>query len=243
MSPELANFVFEAANFLLFAGALGWLLFKPVRLALERECARREQETQAIERARGEAQASVAAARAERDAARGAGAGEAANIVGAARREADQLLSEARSAAAAAQRALERELEAARRAELDKLAADVGQLAARSVEQVLLSLSGPAVDAALLGAACQELSRLPREQLEHALVETARPLTALARTELEHVLGEHFEQRVVPELRAGARVTTAGGQVDASSLSLARAAARALAPALAPNASWETIHA
>ncbi len=34
MSPTLTTFLFEVANFLLLAGALGWLFFKPVRQAL-----------------------------------------------------------------------------------------------------------------------------------------------------------------------------------------------------------------
>ena len=44
MSPTLSTFLFELTNFLLLAGLLGWLLFKPVRNAL--------QERQASENAR-----------------------------------------------------------------------------------------------------------------------------------------------------------------------------------------------
>ena len=37
MSPTLANFIFETVNFLLLAAALGWVLYKPVRHALDAE--------------------------------------------------------------------------------------------------------------------------------------------------------------------------------------------------------------
>ena len=35
MSPTLTTFLFEAANFLVLAGVLGWLFFQPIRTALE----------------------------------------------------------------------------------------------------------------------------------------------------------------------------------------------------------------
>jgi len=44
VSVELANFLFEAANFLVLAALLGWVLFKPVRTALDRERERHDEE-------------------------------------------------------------------------------------------------------------------------------------------------------------------------------------------------------
>ena len=44
MAPWVANFLFEAVNFLLLAGALGWLFFRPVRTALDAERERRAKE-------------------------------------------------------------------------------------------------------------------------------------------------------------------------------------------------------
>ena len=45
---------------------------------------------------------------------------------------------------------------------------------------------------------------------------------------MERALGTTFEQRVVSELGAGVRVTTAAGQIDATALSVARQAASAV---------------
>ena len=41
MSPELTNFLFEAANVLTLAAVLGWLFFEPVRAQLDKERAAR----------------------------------------------------------------------------------------------------------------------------------------------------------------------------------------------------------
>ncbi len=69
MSSALANFLFEAANFLLLAAALGWLLFKPVRRALDAERARHAREEDESKRLRAEAEVLAREARSAREAA------------------------------------------------------------------------------------------------------------------------------------------------------------------------------
>lgn len=228
MSPTIANFLFEAANFLVLAAALGWILFKPVRRALDAETARHTQVEADAQHARAEADALVQAARKTHDAAMSEADRRRAEIVGAARKEAARILDEARGAQAAERQGFERELEATRNAQGVAMAETLGIIAAAAVDKLLAAIDAPALDVALARAAAAEISALPDAVRAAAVVESARPLEAEARRVLEGPLGPAFEARVLPTLGAGVRVTTAGGQVDASALSIAREAARAI---------------
>lgn len=237
MSPALANFLFEAANFLLLAAGLGWLLFKPVRRALDGERERHAKDAEEQQRLRSEAEALARDARAVRDAADRELAQRRGEILAAAQKDAARIVEEARETQAAARRALEKELADARNAQAAALADTVGRIAGESVAALLDALKGPSLDAALVRAACVELRALPDPARASALVEGAHPLDAEARTLLDEALGHRFQERTVPELLAGVRVTTPGGQVDATARSLARHAARAVTGAVAAPAS------
>jgi hypothetical protein len=61
------------------------------------------------------------------------------------------------------------------------------------------------------------------------MVESALPLDEEGKKVLRQALGGDFQQRTVPELGAGVRITTSAGQIDASASNLAREAARQVA--------------
>lgn len=228
MSPWLANFLFEAANFLLLAAALGWLLFKPVRGALDRERERHAQEEEELKRLRSEAESQLKEAHAMREAADQEIADQRKELLESARKEAAQILEEARRTQAAERRTLERELAASRASEAAALSQVVGRMAGASVARLLADLEGPSLDLALVRAACTELLELPSSARGSAAVESAHPLDAESRRLLAGAIGEGFEERTVAELLAGVRVTTSAGQVDATALAVARQAARAV---------------
>jgi F0F1-type ATP synthase membrane subunit b/b' len=236
VSPSLANFLFEAANFLLLAAGLGWVLFKPVRRALESERARRASEVEEGRRLRAEAEALARQATTARETAEREVAALRRDTAVAARAEAARLLDAARTAEAAERQAFEQELAAARQAQAGALAELVGRIAAESVQALLADLDGPSLDRALVRAACAELAAAAPAAAGTALVESARPLDGDSRKLLADVLGDGFTERTVGELGAGVRVTTAAGQVDATALSLARQAARAMSAVAAAGA-------
>jgi F0F1-type ATP synthase membrane subunit b/b' len=228
MSPALANFLFEAANLLLLAAALGWVLFKPVRAALDREKARHATDMEEAQRLRAEAESLANEARAARRAADAEIARQGAEMVAAAQKQAAALLEEARKAQVAERSTFLREQHAARERQTARLAEDIGCVAAESVRRLLLDLDGPDLELALVRAACEQLRTLPDSARQGAAVESARALDSNAKELLQAVLADHFTERTVPELGAGVRVTTRAGQVDASALSIAREAARAV---------------
>ncbi|HEX2857419.1 MAG TPA: hypothetical protein VHO26_08080 [Propionibacteriaceae bacterium] len=228
MSSPLADFLFEAVNFLILAAVLGWLFFKPVRSALARE--RDERGRVEAETAQLHADAEELAER-TRQAWSGVDADIAAHreeLLAAARAEVAQLKDQARAAQAEERRAVDDQLRASREAEAERVAGVVGDIAAASVSRLLTSVDGPSLDAALVRLACEELSSGPPPGAG-VQVESARPLDPADRDALARVLGPGFFERVVPDLGAGVRVLTASGQVDATASGLARHAARALA--------------
>jgi F0F1-type ATP synthase membrane subunit b/b' len=228
VSPALTNFLFEAVNFLILAAVLGRVLFSPVRKAIAAERERQEALTKEVEQLRQEAATADEKMRLSRQRAEEEGEEAKKQIIEGARKEAAELLRNARATRHSEREALEKELEASRQAQAEALAGLVGRIAADAVRDLLSSLSGPSLDTALIRAACTRLDGLPAEARKKALVECARPLDAEQRALLAGVLGERMEERVVPELGAGVRVTTAGGQVDASAASVARRTGRAV---------------
>lgn len=228
MSTALANFLFETANFLILAATLSWLLFKPIRRALDEERARYKHADDESKRLRAEAESLASAARATKASADKEAAEHRRHVLAAAEDEAARIREEARKAEATERQTRERELETSRSVEAAALADTVGRIAAASVMSLLESLEGPSLDAALVRAACKQLSSLPAADRRSAVVESARPLDTGARELLRGLLGQGFEERVVSDLGAGVRVTTRAGQVDATAVSLARRAARSV---------------
>lgn len=241
MSPALANFLFEAANFLLLAAALGWVLFKPVRRALDAERDRYAKQEEEAKRLRAEAEALAKDARAASEAAQREIQQTHRDALAAAQKEATALVEAARATERTERQAFEQELTARRDAETARLAESVGRVAAESVRRFLDVLDGPSLDTALIRAACTELAAFPVEVRRSALIESARPLDAEARSLLVSVLGDQIQERIVDELGAGVRVTTSAGAVDATAASLARRAACAVSALGA--ATEETSHA
>jgi F-type H+-transporting ATPase subunit b len=235
VSPALANFLFEAANFLLLVAALGWVLFKPIRRALDAERDRYAKQEEEAKRLRAEAEALAKDTRAARETAEREIQQTRRDVLAAAQKEAKALLEAARATERTERQAFEQELTARREAEMARLAESVGRVAAESVRQLLDVLAGPSLDAALIRAACAELAAFPVEIRRSALIESARPLDAEARSLLVSVLGDGIRERVVDELGAGVRVTTSAGAVDATSASLARRAAHAVSALGAPT--------
>ncbi len=226
MSTTVADFLFEAANFLILALALGWVLFKPVRKALDAERARRAADEERVATMRADAEALAAEANGARAGMEAEIEKQRQQILSAARAQADEITADARAERERELETTRREVEAARAAQAEELAELIGQVAADSVRRLLAELDGPSLDLALTRGACDELRQLPDSARKAAVVECAHPVGDEERRLLRDALGADPEERTVPGLGAGVRVTTGAGQVDASALALAREAAR-----------------
>jgi F-type H+-transporting ATPase subunit b len=232
----LATFLFELVNFLLLAGLLGWLLFKPVRAMLAaRQAATAKQAEEAAthladaERLKKELQQRTAAFEQEMAETR-------SRRLAAAGQEADAIVARARAAA-------ERELERGQRVkahleqtEIESLAVVVAEAARDAVGDLLASLGSPTLDAGLVRAACDRIATLDTPTLGAVDIDSAAPLGDDDRAALTAALKNRASSvafHVRKELGAGLTVTTARGLVDASAAGIAAAAERRLRTALA----------
>lgn len=233
MSEALANFLFEVVNFLVLAGVLTWLLFKPLRRTLDAERERHQAAEQQTEALHAEAQLLRDEASKSQAALAQQLAQQTAQINVAAEQAAAKLKDSSREAEQAHRDRLARDAELAVQTQANALAETLAAIAARSVTSLLEVIDGPSLDDALIRRLVAQLQQLepPRSG---AIVESARPLSEASRKLLHELLGE-YRAREVPSLGAGARAITARGQVDASALALVRHAAREVAGAAKPS--------
>jgi len=239
VSVALADFLFEVANFLVLAGLLGWVLFKPVRSVLDRERERHDKVEAEIRERQAESDKLAQEAREIRAKVEGEMETQRAELMEAARGEAARIKEQARQEQLAQQKRFERELDSARRIEADTLAGTIGQIAAASLRGLLQTIDAPSLDLGLVRAACAEIENLPADKRSGAVIEAARLLDASSRQLLGDALGQAIQERVVEELGAGVRITTAGGQIDASAEAIARHAASAVAGAVSTESQSE----
>ncbi len=231
MSPTLTTFLFEAANFLVLAAALGWLFFKPVRQALADRRAKFEADTRQAAEKLAEAKDPAADRRDPRQPASRIERASCARELEAARRQSEQILADARSTA-------ERELEVSRRqaarmsdTQRDTLAEASATAAAEAVGRLLEQIEGPDLQSALIQSACQQLGSLPPDALAPVKIESAQPLSPEQLAALKNALGpaaDAADFRTVDGLGAGVRITTSSGLIDASVSGLAQFARQSL---------------
>lgn len=223
MSPTLATFLIELVNFLLLAGVLGWVLFKPVRTTLD---ARRATEAKraddlaaraaALDRLETEWQIQAAAFEHEMTAARTA-------RLAAAEAEATSIIARAREAAARAQTRSIQALAHVDRAAIEKLAAALAAVSRDAVVHLLATIDAPDLETAFVRAVCHELHQLDGS-LGAVVVESAKLLTDRDRDAIAAALAARSTSsvfRVVADLGAGVRVITARGLVEASASGMA----------------------
>jgi F-type H+-transporting ATPase subunit b len=223
VSPTLATFLIELVNFLLLAGLLGWLLFKPVRaMLLARKAAEQKQAADLaarqaeIDQAQTESRARTAAFEREMNDAR-------ATRLAAAEREAATILARARESAEREQQRATQALAHVEQAELEKLAAAVAAASREAITRLLAAIDAPDLEVGLVRAACRQLQNLDGS-LGAVVVESAKPLADHDRDAIAAAFGARATScvfRVMPDLGAGVRIMTARGLVDASAAGMA----------------------
>jgi F-type H+-transporting ATPase subunit b len=232
VSPSVATFLFEAANFLVLAVLLGWFFFRPVRAALERRRAELEAERRQAAEQLAQAERELAALRQQQRDFEASLEARRAESHRQAEAEVARLVADGKEQARREQERARGALTAQRRALAQAGARDAAAAAADIVAHLLERIGGLDLDGALVRAACRELGALAAHAAPRpALVEAARSLDDANRAQLAQALGcapGEVEVRIVPELAAGVRVVTPAGLIDASAAGLAAFAERAL---------------
>ncbi|MEZ6133370.1 MAG: ATP synthase F0 subunit B [Pirellulaceae bacterium] len=219
MSPTLTTFLFEAANFLVLAAALSWLLFKPVRQALadrrEKFEADNRQATQILAEAQ-KTQQEINETRTRLQAELGE---MRTRELETARQQAEQILNEARSVAVREREMSHRLTVQVSDTQRDMLAEVSAAAAADMVGRLLIEIGGPALQSALVASACKQLRSLPQSGISPVKVESSQPLSPEQLASLKDALGAAaatVDFRMVDGLGDGVRVLTGKGLIDAS---------------------------
>lgn len=236
MSSMVATFFFELINVLLLTGFLGWLLFRPVRAAVQarQEAERQRHDALAAQEAemaqqRGDLEHRLRAFETDLAEAR-------RQRLAVATQEAAGIRQAAHEAAARDHDTARRALAQLERSHLDRLSAAVAAVTRESVARLLASVDGPDLDAGLARAAARQLVAFDERALGAVLVESAHPLDDAARAAVSVGLGRHadsVEFRAVPDLGVGLRIVTAQGLIDASARGIAQEAEQLLTAWLA----------
>lgn len=245
MSPTVTTFLFEAANFLVLAAALGWLFFKPVRQAIldyrEKFAADNQQAAAKLAEAeamRQQIQDKHAQLQSELNERRN-------EELAAIQRRANEILTAAR-AEAAQQR--EQSLLLASRisdSQRDTLAEVAAASAADAVGKLLQQIEGPDLQAGLVQAACRQLESLQHQVLAPVKVESSESLSAQQTAALRAALGaagETADFRIAEGIGAGVRVSTARGLIDTSTSGLSYFARQSLVKEMQQRASQYCQH-
>jgi F-type H+-transporting ATPase subunit b len=232
VSATWVTFLFEVANFLVLAAALGWFFFRPVRDALERRRSELENEQRAATEARAEAERALQDARARRAELETSLEELRERVQRDAEAERERVVEEARAQMQRERETLKGELISQRRAQARSLASDAAFAAKEIVVRLLREMGGPDLEQTLLRAACRELEKLRSSgALAPIVVESLRPLGNAELSALAQAAGvpaSEAGQRIDPDLVAGVRVLTARGLVDTSAAGLAAQAERVL---------------
>jgi F0F1-type ATP synthase membrane subunit b/b' len=238
VSPTLTTFLFEAANFLVLAGALAWLFFRPVRDALERR--RAEQQEQADDAAEKLAEAERMRSEIEqkRTSLEQQLEQQREQSQAAADRQAAQILHDARKTARRESQVAKRRLAHLERSQREHLARVIAETTGVTIDHLLRQIAHPDLDHVLTAVACREIRSFDGNSLAPVRVESAHPLDQADLDALLAALGaagESAEFHVIEDLGMGLRVSTNRGLVDASSAGLATFAQHQLDSQLESN--------
>jgi F0F1-type ATP synthase membrane subunit b/b' len=227
----VVTFLYEAVNFAVLAALLGWLFFKPARQALQQYRRRQEEAIENAEKIRADAErlhADIDAQRASLNQELNRLRTEELDSV---RRQAQQLLAEADALAARKQTDAIRRVRHLEETETSELGQAAACAAASVVGRLLEQINGPALESGLVRSACEELRKLSKETLGTVRIETARPLSPEDRAKLAEALNgmtPDVSAHVNEALKAGIRIWTAQGLIDASLAGLSLHAEQAL---------------
>lgn len=241
MSPTITTFLFEAANFLVLAAALGWLFFKPVRQAIidYREKFEADNQQAAAKLAEAEAmrqqiQDTHAQLQTELNERRG-------DEIAAIQRQADEILTSARSAAAMQRKQSLLQASRISDSQRDTLAEVAAASAADAVAKLLQQIEGPELQEGLVQAACRQLESLDHQVLAPVKVESSESLSAEQSAALRAALGsagQTADFRIADGIGMGVRVSTARGLIDTSTRGLAYFSRQTLVKEMQQRASF-----
>lgn len=225
MNESLVTFLYELANFVVFATLLGWFFVKPIRRFLDEQAARDDKAAETAklhlveaEQLRhellNERQTFIQEMERQRQAA-----------LKEAKQQAEKILENANRNIDHQREQLSREAVQLHQAQKVELARIVARATRQTVANLLTRVDGPDLEIALLQSACQQLENSNPDQDRKITVESA---TELSEHDQKQIIESasvgssngNIQFHVSDELVGGVRIRTSSGLIDHSILGL-----------------------
>ncbi len=221
MNESIITFLYELANFVVFALLFGWIFIKPIRGFLDAQAAKdaKAEETAQLhladaEQLRQQLENDRSAFEQEMEHQRQATLGEA-------RQESAKLLADAKKSIEKQRNELSQHVLQLQQRQRDQLAQSVANAAGLAVRNVLSHIDGPDLEQSLLNSVCQQLLSDRSASAGQITIESAFELDETARQKIATAaslpsVNGNIDYRVIKELIGGIRIKTEHGLIDNS---------------------------
>jgi F0F1-type ATP synthase membrane subunit b/b' len=231
MNEYLVTFLYELANFVVFALLLGWIFVKPIRRLLDEQMARDAKLEQTAQQHLAEAAGLRQQLLDDRQQFNREMGHQREAMLTETKQDVAELLNKARRDIAAQREQLSRQTMQLKQQQLAELARILANSSQRAVAKLLTQINGPPLEDALVESACQQLKQSTPLADGKLTVESAGELDESTRQKIALAAGFKsvngaIQFRVDPDLLGGLRVTTTRGVIDNSIAALASFAER-----------------
>ena len=221
MNESLITFLYELANFVVFALLFGWIFIKPIRRLLDAQAAKDAKAEETAKQHLAEAQQLRQQLVDERDRFVQEMEHQRQAALSEARLESAKLLSNAKSSIARQRDELAQHAIQIQHRQHEELVQTVVHATRLAVASLLQKIDGPDLEHSLLESACQQLSQNKLIHDSQITIESAYELNGNHRKRIAAALGltspnGHVEFRVVDELLGGVRIKSSSGLIDHS---------------------------
>jgi F0F1-type ATP synthase membrane subunit b/b' len=233
MNEYLTTFLYELANFVVFALLLGWIFIKPIRRLLDEQAAKDAKLEQTAQQHLADAEKLRQQLLAERQQFNQEMEHQRDAMLSETRQETAKLLQQANQSITAQRERLTREALHIQQQQITSLAGIVARSSQQAVERLLKQINGPPLAGALIESACRQLQQTQLNAAEKITVESADELDKVARQKIAIAAGspatnDTIEYRLDESLVGGVRIKTDQGIIDHSIVALSAFAERSI---------------
>jgi F0F1-type ATP synthase membrane subunit b/b' len=219
MNENLITFLYELANFVVFALLLGWIFVKPIRRLLDEQAAKDALLQKTAEQHLVEATQLRQQLLDDRQAFNQEMEHQRQAMLVETKQDAAKLLADANQRIVSQREHFSRETYQLQQNQLTALAGIVASSAQRAVENLLKQIDGPPLEQALVDSACQQLKQNCVAGDDKMTVESAGELDGPIKDKIAAAVGRQpangaIQYRVDQDLVGGIRIKTEGGVID-----------------------------
>lgn len=231
MNEYLVTFLYELANFAVFAILLAWIFVKPIRRMLDKQSAKDKQLSESAKQHLADADQLRQQLQEDRQRFSHEMEQQRKSLLQESQQQAAELLANAKRQIEKQREQLQTETLQYQQSQVSEIADTVADVSGQAVAMLLQQINGPSLENAFVDSACRELQKTDLNSSSKISVESAEELSDSIRQQIASATGRNstngqLEFRVNPELAGGLRIKTEHGMIDYSIAALAEFAGR-----------------